>query len=83
MTWTSAIVIYVITWWLVFFMALPFGVKPPHEVGATAEPGHDGGAPTKTHLWKKALATTLIAAVFWGIAYWVIEYDIITFRNAR
>lgn len=82
MTWTSAIVIFVIIWWLVFFMALPIGVKPPHEEGETAEPGHEGGAPTRPHLWKKALAATLIAALLWGAAYWVIEYDIITFRNA-
>lgn len=83
MTWTSAIVIYVILWWLVFFMTLPIGVKPPHEAGETVEPGHEGGAPTRPNLWKKALAATLIAALFWGVAYWVIEYDIITFRNAR
>ena len=82
MTWTSAIVIYVCIWWLVFFMAWPIGVKPPHEEGETAEPGHEGGAPTRPHLWKKVLVTTLIAALLWGVAYWVIEYDIITFRNA-
>ncbi len=82
MTWTSGIVVYVIIWWLVFFMALPIGVKPPHEVGETAESGHEGGAPTRPHLGKKVLAATVIAALFWGVAYWVIEYDIITIRNA-
>lgn len=82
MTWTSAIVIYVILWWLVFFMALPIGVKPPHEIGEAAEPGHERGAPARPHVWKKVLAATIIAGLFWGIAYWMIEYDIMTFRNA-
>jgi predicted secreted protein len=81
MTWTSAIVVYVILWWLVFFMALPIGVKPPHEVGEVADPGHEAGAPTRPHIWKKVIATTVIAAVLWGITFWIIENDIITFRN--
>lgn len=81
MTWTSAIVTYVILWWLIFFMALPFGVKPPHEAGEATETGNDRGAPVRPHLWKKALATTLIAALFWGVVFWVVEYDIITIRN--
>lgn len=82
MTWTSGIVIYVIAWWLVFFMALPVGVRPPHEIGEKAEPGHEAGAPVRTHLWIKALAATVIAAVLWGLAFWVIEADLISFRGA-
>ena len=81
MTWISGTVVYVIIWWLVFFMALPIGVKPPHEVGEVAEPGHEAGAPVRPHLWKKVLAATVIAGILWGVAYWVIVEDIIRFRN--
>ena len=81
MTWISGIVVYVIIWWLVFFMALPFGVHPPHEMGEAAEPGHDAGAPVRTHLPVKLLAATVVAAVLWGAAYWMITAEIISIRN--
>ena len=81
MTWTSGIVVYVIIWWLVFFMSLPVGVHPPHEVGEAAGPGHDAGAPVRTHLRVKILASTFIAAALWGAAYWMITADVISIRN--
>ena len=81
MNWASGVVVYVILWWLLFFMALPFGVKPPHEAGQQAEAGHEAGAPLRTHLWRKVGATTVIAALLWGIAYWLIASDLITFRG--
>lgn len=81
MTWTSGIVVYVIIWWLVFFMSLPIGVRPPHEAGEVAEPGHDAGAPVRTHLRTKVFAATIISAALWGAAYWMITADIISIRN--
>jgi len=77
---TSGIVVYVISWWLVFFMTLPIGVRPPHEAGEQVESGNEPGAPVAPKLWVKALAATIIAAVIWGIIYWVIEADIVSFR---
>jgi predicted secreted protein len=65
----------------VFFMSLPIGVHPPHEVGEAAEPGHEAGAPVRTHLPVKALAATVIAAALWGIAWWVISAGIVSFRD--
>ena len=81
MTWTSSIVVYVIAWWLVFFMALPIGVRPPHEIGETAQPGHEAGAPVRTHLARKALAATLIAGLLWGLVFWAVTADVISFRG--
>ena len=81
MSWVSGIVVYVILWWLVFFMTLPFGVKSPHEVCEVARPGHADGAPVKPRLWLKAEITTLIAAMFWGIAYYLIASDMLSFRR--
>ena len=78
MSWVSGIVVYVILWWIVLFMVLPFGVRRSEEV----EPGHEAGAPANPMLWRKALITTAIAAVLWGLAYWVIESDLISFRPA-
>ena len=81
MTWTSAIVVYVMAWWLVFFMALPIGVKPPHEEGSEAEVGHEAGAPVKTHLFKKVVAATIISGLLTALIYWVVVSDIVSFRN--
>lgn len=81
MNWASGIVVYVILWWLIFFLTLPFGVRPPHEVGQHAGEGHEGGAPVRHHLLWKVLATTVIAGVLWGVAYWLIASDLLSFRN--
>lgn len=82
MTWTSAIVVYVILWWLVFFVSLPIGVHPPHEVGEEAESGHEAGAPVRTHLPLKLLAATVISALLWGVAYWMITNGVVSFRDS-
>ncbi len=81
MGWTSGIVVYVITWWLVFFLALPIGVRPPHEVGQEVQPGNEPGAPVQPYIWIKVGATTAIAAVLWVGAYWLITSDLISFRK--
>ncbi len=77
MTWFTGTMVYVIIWWLVLFLVLPWGVHVPDE----HEPGHATSAPAKPMMWRKALITTLIAAVFWGIAYWLIESELLTLRE--
>ena len=66
---TSGIVVYVIAWWLIFFMALPIGVRPPHEAGEAVETGHEPGAPVRPRIWIKALAATVLAAIVWLIMF--------------
>ena len=59
----SSIAIYVITWWLVLFAVLPFGVKNREEMsGADPSfevPGTDAGAPHKPMLLKDRKSTRL------------------------
>ena len=43
-------VIYLILWWLVFFVMLPFGVERDHDVRF----GNDPGAPKKSLVKKKS-----------------------------
>lgn len=81
MTWLSGPVVFIIAWWLVFFMLLPIGVRPPHEAGEQLEAGHEAGAPVRTHLWKKVLAATIIAAVLWGLFFWLMSTGLLSFRN--
>jgi len=76
----SAIVVYVLLWWLVFFMALPVGVQVPDddEIGK----GHATSAPRRPYLGRKALAAAVIAAVLWGGVYYVVEGNFYSFRDA-
>ena len=60
------IAIYVVCWWIVLFAVLPFGVKPSRE----GELGHDAGAPAQPYLLRKALITTVVAAVVWALLHW-------------
>lgn len=63
MTFFTLFMTYVVVWWMVLFVTLPFAATPPNEVGQ----GHSSGAPAKTHLGKKLLATTVISVfVTWG-----------------
>lgn len=78
----SGIVVYIILWWSVFFMTLPWGAHSPHEAGEEVEPGFAASAPKRPRLGLKAGITTVIAAALWGVAYWVIASDLISFRDA-
>jgi len=80
MGWFTGFVVYVILWWIVFFMALPIGVKAPHEVGEAVEPGHAPSAPVRPRLWLKTAIVTLVSALLWGVAYYFIVSDLISFR---
>lgn len=77
MNWFTGIMVFVIIWWIVIFMVLPWGVRPT----ASPDKGHAAGAPENPNLWRKAAVTTAITVVLWLIAYWIIESDLITFRQ--
>jgi predicted secreted protein len=81
MTWFSGIVVYVIIWWVVFFTMLPIGVRSPDEAGVEVGPGHAPSAPVRPRLGLKAGVTTAIAVALWGVTYWIIESDLISFRD--
>ena len=72
----GAVVTYVCVWWLVFFMALPWGAAPPEH----PEPGHATSAPEKPRLLLKVGVTTVLAAILtYGIAL-IIDSGLIEFR---
>jgi predicted secreted protein len=59
-----SIVVYVTIWWIVLFAILPIGVRSATEAGVVDAPqGSDPGAPAAPNLGRKALWTTLVAAV--------------------
>lgn len=73
----TAIMLFIIIWWVVIFAVLPWGVKRTEE----PEEGHDPGAPERPMLWRKLLITTIISFVLWGILYYLIDNGILVFRE--
>lgn len=63
MTPLTALFIYFLIWWLTIFTVLPLGVKRHEEKGK----GFDAGAPAVSHLGRKLILNTIIAAVILGI----------------
>ncbi|MFO1089802.1 MAG: DUF1467 family protein [Hyphomicrobiales bacterium] len=67
----SGLAIYFVIWWTVLFAVLPFGVRSHHEAGVPVEPGHADAAPVEPMLVKKAIWTTIVAAVVFAAMWWV------------
>jgi len=80
MTWFSAVLVFVIVWWLVFFMSLPVGARSYHEAGEEVEVGNAPSAPMKPRLWTKAGVSTVIAAILTVVVYFLIDSGAVSFR---
>ena len=78
MTWFAAGVIFVIVWWLVLFMVLPFGASPPDEV----EPGMAPSAPARPRMGLKIAVTTVIAIALTALILWLLQSGLIQLRPA-
>lgn len=76
MDFVSGLVVYILLWWWVFLMSLPFGVRLPSE----PELGHASSAPAKPMLLRKMTASTIIAGVLFVVVYLVIESGVISFQ---
>ncbi len=73
----TAFVLYTLIWWTVLFAVLPFGTRPVAD--ADAATGWRG-TPERPLIGRKLLATTVISAVFWGVAMLVIRSNWWSFR---
>lgn len=77
MFWTSAVVLYVVIWFLTLFVVLPIGYQSQEEEDGEVVPGTPPGAPSNTHFKRKFLWTTIAATVIWAVAFGVIVSGII------
>ena len=76
MSWFGSAITFVVVWWLVLFMVLPFGAAPPEEV----EPGMATSAPAKPRIGLKLAITTVIAALLTGGILWLADSGLIQLR---
>lgn len=72
MNWPLGVALYFTIWWVVLFAVLPFGVRSQHEEGEMPE-GTDPGAPVAPRMGIKMLWTTVVSAIVWAAALYVIS----------
>ncbi|KPH82240.1 DUF1467 family protein [Bosea vaviloviae] len=70
MTIASALAVYFVIWWTVLFAVLPFGVRSQADAGEVTQ-GTEPGAPAMPGLLRKAAITSVIAAIVFGIVWYV------------
>ena len=78
MSWLTAVVVYVLIWWVTVFAILPLWVTPSQP----GDLGHDAGAPQHPHLLRKALVTTAVSTVIWLVIYGLIRSPWLSFRGS-
>jgi predicted secreted protein len=78
MNWLGTGLVFVIVWWLILFMVLPFGAAPPDQV----EPGMATSAPAKPRIGLKLAITTLLAALATALILWLMDSGLIRLRPA-
>ena len=66
MSITSALVLFAVIWFMVFFVVLPLRLVTQGEEGDVV-PGTPSSAPTNPHLRRKVRITTL-----WALALWIL-----------
>jgi predicted secreted protein len=69
----SLLAIYFVVWWVVLFAVLPWGMRTQEEEGEIVL-GTAHSAPTRPMLLRKALATTIVAAVVVGALWIAVDY---------
>lgn len=79
MDWISGVAVYIIIWWVVIFMVLPWGVRTLDD-GDIAK-GHAPSAPQRPRIFAKLAVTSVVSAAVWGIVYAIIESGVISFRT--
>ena len=68
MNWVSMIALFFVTWWLVLFAILPFGLKTQDE-DQDVTLGTVSSAPRGPHMLRAVLWTTLVTAIVLGVFY--------------
>ena len=77
MSWTTAVAVYFILWWVVLFAVLPWGVRSQADSGSVV-PGSDPGAPAIPHLKVKLVWTTVVSAALFALIATIYSYRLVT-----
>ena len=75
MTIVNVIIVLVFSWWIIFFMALPIGVRVPE----TIEKGHASSAPSEPRIITKAIITTVLSLTITLSYFYALEKGYLDF----
>jgi len=73
----TGIILYLMLYWLIIFMVLPWGNNAPDKL----EMGHAGSAPANPRIKQKFIITGIIATIVWGIVFALIQFEVIDFYD--
>ncbi len=80
MSITAVIVVYAVTWFMVFFIVLPIRFVSQGDAGSVV-PGTPPGAPAEENVKRKAWITTGFATVIWALICAIILWGGISVRD--
>lgn len=76
----SAIVLYLVIWFVVLLVVLPIRLETQGERGEVV-PGTPEGAPANLDMWKKVRLVTWVSALVWAVVAGIIFSGLITIRD--
>ena len=76
----SALVLYLVIWFVVLLVVLPIRLETQGERGEVV-PGTPEGAPANLDMWKKARLVTWVSALVWLVIAGVIFSGVISVRD--
>lgn len=77
MTIFTGIILYLMIFWLTIFAVLPVG----NRISDTVEEGNVHSAPDNPRIREKFIATAIISAFLWCVAFVLIENKVIDFHS--
>ena len=77
---TSAIVMFAVVWWMIFFIVLPLRMVSQGDAGEVV-PGTHKSAPADFQIGRKAKITTLWAIGVWAVFAVIIISGVVTVRD--
>jgi predicted secreted protein len=77
MSWATGVMVYLVIWWTILFAVLPLGVRRVENPG----PGQDPGAPERPQLLRKAMITSIVAALLWLGFFALNQMELFSFRG--
>ncbi len=80
MSITSALVLFAVIWFIVFFIAIPIRLETQGDRGEVMLGTH-AGSPEVHNLRKKAWITTFVTFFFWAITCGIIISGVVTMRD--
>jgi len=80
MSIVGGLVVFSITWIIVLFTVLPWGIRTQEEEG-DVEPGTVASAPASPAMWKKFAITTLVTIILFGTVWASDEFGWIDYRS--